>query len=66
MSDFEQLVERVRKIDSDAADYLEGDEIRNTDGGMSECGDLYGVMMWDATPHGFSYWHNIATQLTEG
>jgi len=66
MSNFKQLVERMRSIDPAAADYLEGDDIRHIKLGVSECGFLSGVMVWANTPQGHNYWSDIFDQLDGG
>ena len=61
-----ELVVKVRKIDPDAADYLESKELRKTGGcGFQYRGNLSSVMVWFATPQGHDYWENIAEKLWE-
>lgn len=58
------LIERVRKIDPSAAEYLAGEEIREL-GSFGQNEDLKSIMVWSCTPQGFGYWCNINEQLGE-
>ena len=51
--EFTELVNRVRRIDPLAAEYLLMHH-PNT-----EVGDLSGVMLWSKTPQGHEYWRRI-------
>ena len=57
------LVDRVRKIDENAADYLlyEAPHLP----GFADYPKLCSVFAWTETPQGHAYWENIAQQLGE-
>ena len=56
------LIARVRSIDSDAADYMRGDEVRRQ-ATFVECTLLDCAFMWRKTPQGKEYWDKINDQL---
>lgn len=61
-----ELVGKVRKIDPDAAKYLESKELRKIGGsGFHYIGIISGVMVWSFTPQGHDYWQNIENKLRE-
>jgi hypothetical protein len=55
------LIERVRAIDPEAAEYLEG-PCRDLDD-FEPGWDLMAVMVWSDTPQGHEYWCNICDLL---
>jgi hypothetical protein len=57
LTPYEKLIERVRKINSDAAKYLET-EAKDLPNFM-EVDDLCCVMEWKLTPQGHDYWSSI-------
>ena len=63
----EELIEKVRKIDPKAAEYLEKEAPKLpryvTPGG--ETSGLSGIIYWETTPQGHNYWESIARQLGE-
>lgn len=59
-----ELVGKVRKIDPNAADYLESKKLRKIGGcGFDYSGDILYVMDWQSTPQGHSFWKKIADKL---
>jgi len=60
---FKDLVERVRRIDPAAAEYLDGYDIKNCECNFHEDHSLDCVMMWDETPQGHGYWSDISRKL---
>ena len=64
---FKELVARVRKIDKDAAEYLEGDrENDGIDWAVDDENDkLDNIMIWECTPQGHNYWSNIHDQMNK-
>lgn len=58
---YRQLIERVRKIDSVAAEYMEGPGRE-----QERCNpraDLSEVMVWSETPQGYEYWADIDRKI---
>lgn len=61
---FNELVERVRKIDVDAAIYLSFDlRYADNDNDYNFSGDLMDVMTWRLTPQDADYWIAINRKL---
>jgi hypothetical protein len=59
-----ELVGKVRKINPEAAAYLESKELRKIGGcGFDYYGDLSFVMDWKYTPQGHSFWQKIADKF---
>ena len=61
--DYIELIDRVRKIDGEAADYLETEakELRD----FKESDQLTECFYWDESEQGFDYWDEIADKLGE-
>lgn len=62
---YEALIEEVRVIDEDAANYMEGDAKKLPDfiAGDGCSNQLVTVFPWRDTPQGQDFWRNIDTQL---
>ena len=61
-----ELIERIRQIDSKAAEYIEGDEIKQLKSFTEDTGILAELMYWQDTKQGHNYWKNINEQLNKG
>lgn len=61
---YQDLIERVRKIDEDAAEYLAGDEVKRLPTFAQE-DMLTACFFFGYTPQGFTYWYKIAALLGE-
>jgi len=61
--DYEELCNRVEKIDKDAADYMRGDA-RNIDC-FAESDDISACFEWERTAQGWQYWKNIEDLLDD-
>lgn len=60
------VIDAVREIDSDAADYLEN-EAPKLDTWFSDNDDHLDFMFtWADTPQGHDYWENIFIELIDG
>lgn len=58
---YNKLIDAVREIDKEAADYLEFEAPKLRDWSPSR--NLSGVMYWKETPQGGRYWANIYDDL---
>jgi len=61
-----ELIERIRQIDSKAAEYIEGDEIQQVESFTGDANILTELMYWEDTKQGHDYWENINEQLKKG
>lgn len=59
--DYENLIERVRKLDPAAAEYLEGPAKEMSD--FNYTGNLWWAFYWDDSIQGHAYWEKIAEAL---
>ena len=65
-----ELIEAVRAIDENAAEYLEHEAPKLNSYGSGE-GDVFNafpldsIMAWSETPQGHDYWRNIRNLLGE-
>ena len=60
-SDYKKLIAEVRKIDTAAADYLDGPCRKLVS--FSEDKRIQPSFLWDKTPQGVQYWWDIQDQL---
>jgi hypothetical protein len=64
-----ELIERVRKIDAEAAEYLERDAPQTAYyacyGPDDDRVTLENVMLWNSTPQGREYWSEINNKLNK-
>lgn len=60
---YQELIAKVATINKDAADYMQG-PMRKISGFVAS-GDLWDVVVWQDTPQGLIYWHDIAYKLEE-
>ena len=58
--EFNELVEKIQRVDPDAAIYLRFD-LEN----VNYARDLSGVMEWDKTPQGFDFWCELNRKLND-
>ena len=62
-----ELIEKVRKIDPKAAEYLESeDKDEKAINWTPTAAELDGLMVWSQTPQEHNYWNNIFIQLRKG
>jgi hypothetical protein len=61
--EYADLIERVRKIDSEAADYMEEEAPKLCD--FNESNVLWDCFIWMHTPQGTDYWADISDKLGE-
>jgi hypothetical protein len=59
--EYEGLIKRVAKIDEEAAEFLKTEMPKLE--GFEDRGNLSGVIVWDDTPQGHEYWHEIYMEL---
>ena len=58
--EFNELVEKVRRIDPDAAIYLRFDVVA-----PNYSSSLDAVMLWENTPQGFDFWCELDHKLID-
>jgi hypothetical protein len=56
------LIEKIEKIDPEAAEYLRGDA-HKLESFVSNINYLTGIMSWCETPQGWDYWNDIRNIL---
>ena len=63
MTPYQELIERVRKIDKEAAEYLERDApvLKS----FAPADNLHACFIWATTPKGEQYWNNLSYLLGE-
>jgi len=59
--DYKELVERVRGLDPEAAEYMETEAPKLER--FYPSGALAGCFVWDHTPQGQEYWEALALRL---
>ncbi len=61
--EYVNLIERVREIDPEAAEYLSGParELRE----FTPCRDIVSLFLWSDTPQGPEYWNALSNRLRE-
>lgn len=60
-----ELVGKVRKINPEAADYLESKELRKSVSSFIYAGRISSAMSWGETTQGHSFWWGISRELGE-
>lgn len=56
------IIDKVREVNPEAADYLEETKNDNKDYSWDQ-DTLLGLMIWDETPQGHKYWQLISEKL---
>ena len=61
--DYQELIAKVALFNKAAADYMQGPMRKIA--GFSTSGDLWEVVVWEATLQGTDFWYDIACKLEE-